>query len=289
MVRSLSLFNKALLCKWCWHFASEGDSLWKKIIKCKFGEKEGGGGQEWRVKFWKDWWCGEEPLCEIFPSLFALSDFKEAWVADLWEHREEGHSMKREQEDTVVWKGGNKGVFSVRVLYSMLLYNPVPFKNSVDPWIPSKVKVKNWVDGKEHESLVGLTARFGASLPTESHDHLRLPAVFSNPMNCCSDSSSELSGSIALSTRGDCSFMAKAKVAQSGDAAALLVINDKEDIYKMVCSENDTIVNITIPVVMIPKSGGDTLSKSIADGKKEQDCPPCLLPFCSVQISAPAS
>ncbi|KAL6347696.1 hypothetical protein AAG906_026225 [Vitis piasezkii] len=34
--------------------------------------------------------------------------------------------------------------------------------------------------------------------------------------------------SIALSTRGDCSLMAKAKVAQSGDAAALLVINDKE-------------------------------------------------------------
>ena len=122
MVRSLSLFNKALLCKWCWHFASEGDSLWKKIIKCKFGEKEGGWrsrvvrdscgvglwkeiekhwelfnsmisfevGNGRRVKFWKDWWCGEEPLCEIFPSLFALSDFKEAWVADLWEHREEG-------------------------------------------------------------------------------------------------------------------------------------------------------------------------------------------------------
>ena len=122
MVRSLSLFNKALLCKWCWHFASEGDSLWKKIIKCKFGEKEGGwrsrvvrdsyGVGAWkeiekhwelfnsmisfevgngrRVKFWKDWWCGEEPLCKIFPSLFALSDFKEAWAADLWEHREEG-------------------------------------------------------------------------------------------------------------------------------------------------------------------------------------------------------
>ena len=31
-----------------------------------------------------------------------------------------------------------------------------------------QVKVKNWVDGKEHESLVGLTARFGASLPTEA-------------------------------------------------------------------------------------------------------------------------
>ena len=41
-----------------------------------------------------------------------------------------------------------------------------------------------------------------------------------------------------------------------------------EDIYKMVCSENVTIVNITIPVVLIPKSGGVTLNKCIADGKK---------------------
>ncbi len=130
------------------------------------------------------------------------------------------------------------------------------------------VKVKNWVDGKEHEDIIGLSARFGASLPTKAHDHLRRTAVFSNPRNCCSDSSSELSGSIALSTRGGCSFMAKGKVANSGNAAGLLVINDKEDIYKMVCSDNDTIVNISIPVVMIPKSGGDTLNKSIAYGKK---------------------
>ncbi|RVW69709.1 hypothetical protein CK203_060610 [Vitis vinifera] len=43
-----------------------------------------------RIKFWKDRWCSEEPLCEIFPSLFALSDSKEAWLVDLWEHRGEG-------------------------------------------------------------------------------------------------------------------------------------------------------------------------------------------------------
>ena len=42
-----------------------------------------------RVKFWKGGWCTEEPLCEVFPSLFALSDSKEAWVANLWEHRGE--------------------------------------------------------------------------------------------------------------------------------------------------------------------------------------------------------
>ena len=40
--RSLSLFNETFLYKWCWNFASERDSLWKKIIRGKLGEEEGG-------------------------------------------------------------------------------------------------------------------------------------------------------------------------------------------------------------------------------------------------------
>ena len=35
-------------------------------------------GNKSRVKFWKDRWCNEQPLCEIFPFLFALSDSNEA-------------------------------------------------------------------------------------------------------------------------------------------------------------------------------------------------------------------
>ena len=32
----------------------------------------------------------------------------------------QGHSLKREQVDRVVWKGGNKGVFFVKGLYFVL-------------------------------------------------------------------------------------------------------------------------------------------------------------------------
>ena len=80
--------------------------------------------------------------------MFVLSKAKEAWVADLWEQRErgrvwnfhfvrslndceldyverflrqlQGHAVIREQKDKVVWKGGCKGRFSIRGLYSLL-------------------------------------------------------------------------------------------------------------------------------------------------------------------------
>ena len=43
-VRNLSLLNKALLCKWSWQFAMEGEALWKQVICGKYGEEEG----DWR-------------------------------------------------------------------------------------------------------------------------------------------------------------------------------------------------------------------------------------------------
>ena len=36
-----------------------------------------------RVRFWKDKWCGDDQLCSYFPSLYAISLDKEAWVADV--------------------------------------------------------------------------------------------------------------------------------------------------------------------------------------------------------------
>uniref|UniRef100_A0A2N9I5A4 PA domain-containing protein n=1 Tax=Fagus sylvatica TaxID=28930 RepID=A0A2N9I5A4_FAGSY len=130
------------------------------------------------------------------------------------------------------------------------------------------VRVKNWVGDAEGKNLAGLSARFGALLPSQAEKAPRLPAVFAHPLNCCSSSSSKLSGSIVLSIRGGCDFTKKAEVAQSGGAAALVVINDQEELYKMVCSDNDTALNLSIPVVMIPKSAGEALNKSMASGHK---------------------
>ena len=49
-------------------------------------------GNEWRVRFWMDKWCGNEPLCEPFHFLFSISLSKEAWVSNVWNPDSDGGS-----------------------------------------------------------------------------------------------------------------------------------------------------------------------------------------------------
>ncbi|KAJ6674727.1 SIGNAL PEPTIDE PEPTIDASE-LIKE 5 [Salix viminalis] len=111
------------------------------------------------------------------------------------------------------------------------------------------VKVKNWVNGAGGETLTGITARFGALLPKEEKNGVRLTAL---PLLCAVTVTSQQ----------------KAKVAQSGGAAALLVINDNEELAEMGCKKDSSAQDISIPVVLIPKSGGESLNRSILDGQK---------------------
>ncbi|RZC47220.1 hypothetical protein C5167_040162 [Papaver somniferum] len=128
------------------------------------------------------------------------------------------------------------------------------------------VKLMMWVNSTKLESVVGLSAAFGVPMPRHAEDAFRYPAAFANPSNCCSSSTSNLLNSIALSTSGDCVFKKKAEAAESGGASGLLVINSNEEFFKMVCYENDTSINITIPLVMITKSTGETMKKLMLAG-----------------------
>ena len=101
-----------MLGKWSWRFAIERDSLWKQVIIDKFGVEEGGwclrevrgayGVRVWKairkdwesicsrsyfivgngrkVKFWKDLWCEDQTLKNVFPNLFQLAINKDEWV-----------------------------------------------------------------------------------------------------------------------------------------------------------------------------------------------------------------
>ena len=114
--KSLATLNRALLGKWSWRFANERKTLWNQVIRGKYGEERCGWstcearkaygvglwkairklghlvthrfdfvvGDGRKVSFWKDKWCRTTPLCESFPSLFALTTSKEAWVNEVW-------------------------------------------------------------------------------------------------------------------------------------------------------------------------------------------------------------
>ncbi|KAI4370415.1 hypothetical protein MLD38_018769 [Melastoma candidum] len=115
----------------------------------------------------------------------------------------------------------------------------------------------------------GLSARFGSLLPPDLEESLKFPLVLTDPENSCSNVSTKLVGSIALSFRGDCDFTRKAEIVQSAGSVALLVVNDEEDLFEMVCPSNHTYLNISIPVVMVTKSAGSTLKAMLAAGQVE--------------------
>ncbi|XP_074564349.1 signal peptide peptidase-like 2 [Curcuma longa] len=130
------------------------------------------------------------------------------------------------------------------------------------------VKIVSRVDGTEGMTIVGLSAKFGATVPRLASDAKLNSVVLADPLNSCANLSSKITNSVYLAKRGDCTFTTKAKFAQLGGAAGLLVINDDEELYKMVCTENDTSLNLTIPVVMIPNSAGVYLKDSLTSGQK---------------------
>lgn len=60
----------------------EGD-----LLSCKFAFLVGNGK---RVRFWREKWFGNEPLCISFPSLFIVASSKEAWIEEVWNHSSKG-------------------------------------------------------------------------------------------------------------------------------------------------------------------------------------------------------
>ena len=157
---------------------SYGVGLWKAIRllwELVFSRTLFVVGNGRRVKFWKDGWCGDEPLCVSLPSLFALASSEEAWVADLWVHSSEGGGWNpsfsrplndweieivecflsriqnkvvvEEREDEVFWAVTKNGSFSVKSLISILEEVRVSaFPTSIvwNAWVPPKVGFFAW-------------------------------------------------------------------------------------------------------------------------------------------------
>ena len=186
-IRGLYKLNKALLDKWNWRFDNERNSLWRKTISRKFGERWGGWcsgenmgffrtclwkeirkdweilygntrfliGDGCRVRFWKDIWCEEEALCMSFPTLFNLDVHKDALVRDVWDYSRVG--------------GGWIPCF-IRSLNDWEMREAENFLHMIQPWkgIPSredKLILKGRKDGNYSIKLMYEMLNRPTSLP----------------------------------------------------------------------------------------------------------------------------
>uniref|UniRef100_A0A2N9IYP8 Reverse transcriptase domain-containing protein n=1 Tax=Fagus sylvatica TaxID=28930 RepID=A0A2N9IYP8_FAGSY len=48
-IHNMLLFNKALLGKWLWRYVNEIDSLWRRVVDCKYGSQRRGDGAQIRL------------------------------------------------------------------------------------------------------------------------------------------------------------------------------------------------------------------------------------------------
>lgn len=134
------------------------------------------------------------------------------------------------------------------------------------------VKVRNWIDGIEEGELVGVSARFGKAMESHARDAPMFNLAAATPATSCNLSSNQLKGHAVLSQRGDCTFTQKARVAQAAGATALLVVNTKEELYKMVCDANESgnFLDINIPAVLLPQSAGGHLEHALNSSRNVQ-------------------
>ncbi|RVW21076.1 putative ribonuclease H protein [Vitis vinifera] len=122
-LRKFVCLNKALLGKWIWRFARAKEDLWKKVLEAKYGQEDFG----WRTRkangvfgvgVWKE--ILKESAC--FLDLFSMAaqrnvTVEETWDQNLVELREYRVTL---EEDSVIWKEGDDGLFKVKKAYRVL-------------------------------------------------------------------------------------------------------------------------------------------------------------------------
>ncbi|KAK7400476.1 hypothetical protein VNO78_11684 [Psophocarpus tetragonolobus] len=125
--------------------------------------------------------------------------------------------------------------------------------------------VPTWIDGVENSEYVGVGARFGHTLESKEKRANLIRVVMADPPDCCTKPKNKITSEVILVHRGKCSFTTKANIADEAGASAILIINYRIELFKMVCEENKTYVDIGIPAVMRPQdaelnfSGGSVL------------------------------
>lgn len=90
--------------------------------------------------------------------------------------------------------------------------------------------------------------------------------VLAEPVNACADqirNAKELRNNIAIAFRGTCTFHRKVAVLGWSGAAAVIIVNNENEIFEMEKAEINE--PISIPGAMISKSNGNIILKKLLD------------------------
>uniref|UniRef100_A0A2N9GKR1 Reverse transcriptase domain-containing protein n=1 Tax=Fagus sylvatica TaxID=28930 RepID=A0A2N9GKR1_FAGSY len=233
-IRNLRRFNQALLGKWLWRYGCDHEALWRRVVDAKYGSLWGGWcskdtrgpygvslwkniRKEWesflkhlflqvgngeRIRFWRDHWCGKEPLKKTYQDLFSIARDKDVAIASIMSFESGGlhwdlsflrnvHDWELESltsfmdliyatplsgigEDLLCWERPSNHKFAVKRYYrSLSPCSSIPF-----PWkpiwkvkVPPRVAFLSWTAtlGKEWgecgPSISSLFCGFGSLVP----------------------------------------------------------------------------------------------------------------------------
>jgi hypothetical protein len=151
---------------------SEGDDWFKSNVGCCVGDGK-------NIEFWKFKWFGNQPLCELFPALYAKEAIKDVMVCDrlfdqdsatswYWNWLEPlspnedllldelkelftGFSLCSNTADRWKWTPSTNGMFSVKSCYSLLLQ----FKQ-IDPLDENVLLAINKLWGNDVSSKISI-------------------------------------------------------------------------------------------------------------------------------------
>ncbi|KAG5593819.1 hypothetical protein H5410_035051 [Solanum commersonii] len=138
-IKNMKMQNKSLMMKWLWKFITEENMLWKEVICAKYEMED-----KWITKAVAIPYSCSIWRSKLFPDLHLLSFQQQATVAEMWTGQGWNLHLRRNlndweverigalyntlasfnnltgEEDTAIWKIGNKGVFSVNSAYKKL-------------------------------------------------------------------------------------------------------------------------------------------------------------------------
>ncbi|RVW83840.1 hypothetical protein CK203_041829 [Vitis vinifera] len=115
-VRNLALLNKALPCKWSWHFAVKRKALWRQVIRGKYREEKMDGS----LKAWVEDVSNHSKGGVWVPRFSKWLNDWEVFNVELFFLRLQGKRVCSDVEDQVVWTKSKDGRFSIKSLYKAL-------------------------------------------------------------------------------------------------------------------------------------------------------------------------